>query len=347
VRRLIDAISVLTALALGVAGAAAAGPYEDGLTASQHGDFAQALRLFREAADKGDARAQFNLGWMDREGQGGPQDFSGASVWFEKAADQGNPGAQFNLGFLYQNGLGVPRNEARAASWYLKAATQGYASAQVRLAAMYATGHGVPVDREQARAWYSKAAEQGDVDGEHQLARLYLEDARNPAPRGVTQDHFRQLMNSVFGVGRWRETGGYRTPAKENQLRAQGAETVPVGTMSRHSLGAPDAPGAYDVVVENLSPDQAAMKLRRAGAEFRRLFPEGTHGTQGAHLHIEPYPTDLVKGPVRQSLSGSGASLRVDTFLNGVGPAKNASAASVAGVADHGNSVLELPRPSP
>ncbi len=101
---------------------------------------------------------------------------------------------------------------------------------------------------------------------------------------------FRATMDQVFGPGTWRVTGGYRTPERENQLRAQGARTVAAGRLSRHSMGRPDAPGAYDVVVEGMSPFRAAAKLRRAGAPFATIFPKGRHGTQGPHLHLDPYP---------------------------------------------------------
>ncbi|WP_332769654.1 hypothetical protein [Phenylobacterium sp.] len=100
---------------------------------------------------------------------------------------------------------------------------------------------------------------------------------------------FRATMDSVFGSGTWRVTGGYRTPERENELRAQGALTVPAGRLSRHSMGRPGAPGAYDVVVDGMSPFRAAAKLRRAGAPFATIFPEGRHGTQGPHLHLDPH----------------------------------------------------------
>lgn len=110
-----------------------------------------------------------------------------------------------------------------------------------------------------------------------------------------TRERVHATMDSVFGVQNWRETGGYRTPARENELRAEGAMTVPVGALSRHSMGHPDAPGAYDLVVDGVSPDQAAEKLRRAGAPFR-LLAEGAHGNQGPHLHVEPWSADLKAG---------------------------------------------------
>ncbi|MES2895023.1 MAG: hypothetical protein V4759_03255 [Pseudomonadota bacterium] len=100
---------------------------------------------------------------------------------------------------------------------------------------------------------------------------------------------FRSTMDQVFGAGTWRVTGGYRTPERENELRAQGALTVTAGRLSRHSMGRPGAPGAYDVVVDGMSPFRAAAKLRRAGAPFATIFPEGRHGTQGPHLHLDPH----------------------------------------------------------
>jgi hypothetical protein len=123
------------------------------------------------------------------------------------------------------------------------------------------------------------------------MSLMYALAAQPPPPpsvRATSQSGFRDIMNRVFGAGTWRETGGYRTQATENKLRAEGALTVPVGEVSRHSMGTPDAPDAYDVVVAGLSPEQAADRLRHSGIPFRRLFPEGVHGTQGAHLHVEP-----------------------------------------------------------
>src|SRR5687767_233881 len=96
-------------------------------------------------------------------------------------------------------------------------------------------------------------------------------------------------MDNVFGRGAWRMTGGYRTPEREDELRAQGAMTVRPGGLSRHSLGRPGAPGAYDLVVNGMSPSEAASRLRAAGAPFARYQPKGAHGTQGPHLHVEPY----------------------------------------------------------
>lgn len=107
--------------------------------------------------------------------------------------------------------------------------------------------------------------------------------------QGMTEAKFAAYMDTVFGRGAWRMTGGYRTPEREDQLRAQGAMTVRPGGLSRHSLGRPGAPGAFDLVVDGMSPGEAAERLRRADAPFARYQPKGAHGTQGPHLHLEPY----------------------------------------------------------
>jgi hypothetical protein len=125
--------------------------------------------------------------------------------------------------------------------------------------------------------------------------------ATTPALAGGTYARVATIMDSVFGRGAWRMTGGYRTPQRENELRAQGAKTVRPGGVSPHSLGSPSAPGAYDLVVDGMSPYEAAARLRRAGAPFARYQPKGAHGTQGPHLHLEPYSYDLLAnaGPGR------------------------------------------------
>ena len=75
----------------------------------------------------------------------------------QQAAERGDADAQFSLGFRYDNGLGVPQDAAQAVVWYRKAAEQGNAGAQFALGAMYATGQGTPQDYQQAYAWSSVA----------------------------------------------------------------------------------------------------------------------------------------------------------------------------------------------
>lgn len=128
--------------------------------------------------------------------------------------------------------------------------------------------------------------------------------AETAAPKaGTGKQHFRADMDHVFGAGHWRETSGWRSRARENELRREGAGTVRAGEVSHHSMGTPDAPGAYDVVVDGMSNATAAAKVRAESADFSRVVAEQAHGPEGQHLHLEPN-----YGRVAAGEAGTGAS---------------------------------------
>ncbi len=74
-------------------------------------------------------------------------------VW-QNLAEQGDAQAQFNLGLMYHGGLGLPRDEAAAVVWYQKAAESGYYQAQIYLTVGYKEGwFGLPKDPGKAYYW--------------------------------------------------------------------------------------------------------------------------------------------------------------------------------------------------
>jgi DNA-directed RNA polymerase beta' subunit len=87
-------------------------------------DKAEINRLL-EAAERGDAIAQNNLGVRCHDGEDVPQDHAKAADWFAKAAEQGNAQAQKNLGLCYYYGEGVPQSYEKAVEWFAEAEKQG------------------------------------------------------------------------------------------------------------------------------------------------------------------------------------------------------------------------------
>lgn len=138
-----------------------------------------AVALWRCAAARGDARAQFLVASLYREGDVLPKEETQAARWYRKAAEQGLAEAQFYLGVCYDFGNGVPQDSREAVRWYRAAAEQGQANAQYNLACCYEAGEGVEQDVEAARVWYGKAAAQG-----HDEAREALE---NPGEEGAAR----------------------------------------------------------------------------------------------------------------------------------------------------------------
>ena len=83
--------AIIAVLLLAVlAGPAIAGPFEDGRSAQNRGDYATALREFRMAAEQGDPVAQFDLGIMYETDQGVQKDLVQAYMWLSLAAAQGH-----------------------------------------------------------------------------------------------------------------------------------------------------------------------------------------------------------------------------------------------------------------
>jgi TPR repeat protein len=162
-------LPVLAALLLALAAAPAArAGMEDGLAAYQRGDYRAAVAALLPVAKTGQARAQFYLGQMYRQGQGGlPKDAKTAAEWYARAGAQGLVVAQYNLAQMYRTGDGVPRDPGRAVRWYRLAAEQGHARAQDSLGLMYAGGMGVERDLAEAYAWVALAAGRLDGRAEH------------------------------------------------------------------------------------------------------------------------------------------------------------------------------------
>jgi len=135
------------------------------------GDF---VRLYRQAAEAGNARAQYQLGRAYSNGEGVAEDFAQAMKWFRLGADQGHPYAQNNLGWMYHNGRGVPKDPQEAMKWYRLAADQGEDVALCNVGVLYQYGLGVPKDEQEAAKWYRLSTAQGYADAERRLEGLGL-----------------------------------------------------------------------------------------------------------------------------------------------------------------------------
>ena len=88
------------------------------------GNVKEAARMFRQAAELGDARSQSLLGYLYAIGRGVEQNYEKAAMWYERAAEQGQAFAQDAIGAMYCDGKGVEQDYEKAAMWYQKAATE-------------------------------------------------------------------------------------------------------------------------------------------------------------------------------------------------------------------------------
>ena len=143
---------------------------------------ATTIQKWREAAGRGDAKAQYNLGVVFGNGNGVATNYVESAKWFLRAAELGDAKAQFNLGNAYITGKGVATNFVEAVKWYRKAAEQGNAKAEFNLGVSFDLGRGVETNHEEAVKWFRKSASRGNAKAQLRLGACYAEG------RGVSKN---------------------------------------------------------------------------------------------------------------------------------------------------------------
>jgi TPR repeat protein len=185
--------------------------YENGKVYYNNKEFAQALDCFLKAAEQGHTDAQNYLGIIYSEKY---NNYHEAIKWFTRAAaEKGNVKAQINLGDGYFNGTLGEKNQKKAAYWYSQvaeqshqvileifhideiydrgkeyyntknfyqafywfriAASQGNADGQNGLGTMYSQGKGVKLNHQKAMEYFHKAAEQGHAKAKANLGVMF------------------------------------------------------------------------------------------------------------------------------------------------------------------------------
>jgi len=149
-------------------------PFDDGVEALRKGQSAVAFDIWHKAAEAGDARSQYGVGYLYQFGLGVDPDNREASKWYEKAAAQNDPNGLFALGLMYESGRIGKRDRLKAIGLYKRAAATGHSpDAEYALARMYREGRGVARDEKQALDWAHKAAMEGQPGAQYMLGEAY------------------------------------------------------------------------------------------------------------------------------------------------------------------------------
>lgn len=134
-------------------------------------DIFQARALFQAAANQGHRLAPQALPQIDAH----VAKLRAAARELHQAADAGNAEAQYNLGLQYSRGTFAPADPRAAIHYLEKAANQNHAAAQVALFVIFEQGKGVQPDLARSRFWLGKAAGLGHTDAMYYFARRYAE----------------------------------------------------------------------------------------------------------------------------------------------------------------------------
>ncbi|MBB4359032.1 TPR repeat protein [Bradyrhizobium sp. CIR18] len=134
-------------------------------------DEAQARKLFEKAAQSGNPRGVSNLAALGGAGGAAPADPAQARALLGKAAET-NAEAQYQLGLMLSEGTGGAKDDVAARGLFEKAAAQNHPGALERMGAFAEGGRGGARDKDAAKAYYERATALGDEDAKKALERL-------------------------------------------------------------------------------------------------------------------------------------------------------------------------------
>jgi TPR repeat protein len=158
----------------------------------------EAYKHYVNAAQRGSAWGNLNLGRLYRNAIGVEKNSAEAIKWLVRAASTNAPellyewgelrseasavaDAMQTVGQMYESGTGIPKDMSEATKWYQRrntfqgaAANAGWPQAQVNVGHSFLGSSSVPRDLPEAKQWFSKAAEQGNRAAEIQLGLLCL-----------------------------------------------------------------------------------------------------------------------------------------------------------------------------
>jgi TPR repeat protein len=128
-----------------------------------------AVKWLRLSADQGNSMAERHMAEIYKSGKGAATPEQAAMNMFDmykKAAFKGDADAQFNYGLMIDTGVaGITPDPTSAIQWYYKAAMQGQPDAQHALGKHYYDGKGIAQDYRQAWFWYALSAKYSHKGG--------------------------------------------------------------------------------------------------------------------------------------------------------------------------------------
>lgn len=129
------------------------------------------LLILRDAAERGDVRAQVEYADRLATGRGAAADVRAALEWWAKAALAGDPDAMVRVADHLVDGRGVAADPAKALALWRRAANRGHAGAMARVARAMESGSGTPANAVEAAAWWRRAAEAGEPSAQYEWGR--------------------------------------------------------------------------------------------------------------------------------------------------------------------------------
>lgn len=186
--------------------------YREGSKYYDEGDYEEALRYYRKAANLGHVDAQYSLAYLYSRGLvATPKDGKDARYWYGRAAEQGHLGAMNNLAIDYAKTGFAPQVE-KAISLWTQAAEKGLSNAMDNLGSTYLE-HINKQFRDYMKAYYwltryknTLSDENEKKDIERKIDRAYSEIWFTYTKKSGKdrEEYFKKFMDMIASVDKTR-----------------------------------------------------------------------------------------------------------------------------------------------
>ena len=165
---------------------------EKGMRAYRNGNLIEAMKLLEKSASQGYAPAQTTLAYILDQAEENKRAFN----LFKQAAEKNYAAAQFGLGNMYAKGEGTEKNIKLAGQWIQKSAQQNYTPAMRAYAYALEFGNlSFTKNDTQSFQWYEKCSQSGDPVCTRRLVQVYTRGDLNQAMNKDKADQLQLLLN--------------------------------------------------------------------------------------------------------------------------------------------------------
>lgn len=185
-------------------GLAKANSYLQGFQALEQRDYKTALYFLSFFAASGDARAQYNLAIMYRDGLGVEQNDVQALSFFIQAAEGEHMLAKYAVGLAFRHGRGSDVDANAAIEYLSEAALQGHALSPLKIGTMYFHGKVISKNLVASHFWWSLARDRNAPGAAENLALLdrQMNEAQKRQVASLQQNcktmTLRQCINTYY-----------------------------------------------------------------------------------------------------------------------------------------------------
>lgn len=136
------------------------------------GKLNQAIPLVKKSAKRGNAEAQYNLGYCYEKGVGVEIDQNQAIKWYQKSAEQNHLDAEYALMMAFAEGKGVEKNPEKAFQFALRCAEKKDPTCMFNVIGSYQDGKGVEKDSVKMLDWAFQLAKLPNPKNQYQSGKI-------------------------------------------------------------------------------------------------------------------------------------------------------------------------------